>query len=204
MKQGISYVLALIFFASEFYLFINKNLLTKEELESGWTSTNRAKLGWSYYILFVSVLLIFVNIAVTYFTVRLKRSFAHHLNTNQHHYRMSLLATSNIKSAKRQQRQQPLTKLSHLASSSLVMTANAETKCLEYRKMDADGQVTGVSISSSASKSNESKSSEPAQSQPLALFSTSLMKTLAVQTIQCDDADIRYSKRLKRLIDFIY
>lgn len=117
---------------------------------------------------------------------------------------MSLLATSNIKSAKRQQRQQPLTKLSHLASSSLVMTANAETKCLEYRKMDADGQVTGVSISSSASKSNDSKSSEPAQSQPLALFSTSLMKTLAVQTIQCDDADVRYSKRLKRLIDFIY
>lgn len=190
-------MLALIFFASEFFLFINQNILTKEELQSGWTSTNRAKLGWSYYILLVAVLLIFVNIAVTYLTVRLKRSFAHHLK-NHHHYRMSLLGT-NIKMAAKQlqQQQQPVVKLSHLtSSSSLVTTANASTKCLEYRKIDADGGQVVIS--------NNGPTSDPPSKLPLSLSTSLLKTTLAVQTIQCDDTDIRYSKRLKRLIDFIY
>lgn len=49
--------------------------MTKDEIESGWISTNRARLGWSFYILFLSLILILVNIGLTYSTLRLKRSF---------------------------------------------------------------------------------------------------------------------------------
>lgn len=56
-------------------MFIKKNVLTKDEIESGWISTNRAQLSWSFYILIISIVLILVNIALIYVTVRIKRSF---------------------------------------------------------------------------------------------------------------------------------
>ncbi len=72
---GLFHLLSLLLFTLEFNLFIKKNILTKDELDSGWTSTNRAYLSWSFYILFVSVFLIVVNTVLIYCTVRLKRSF---------------------------------------------------------------------------------------------------------------------------------
>ena len=72
---GLFHVMSLLLFTLEFHLFIKKNILTKDEIEAGWTSTNRAHLSWSFYMLLVSVFLILVNIALIYGTVRLKRSF---------------------------------------------------------------------------------------------------------------------------------
>jgi len=72
---GLFHILSLLLFTLEFHLFIKKNILTKDEIESGWVSTNRAYLSWSFYILLASIFLILVNIALIYCTVRLKRSF---------------------------------------------------------------------------------------------------------------------------------
>lgn len=68
--------MALILFTLEFHLFINKNVLTKDEIESGWISTNRAQLSFSFYILIISICLLCVNIGLIYLTVRFKRSRA--------------------------------------------------------------------------------------------------------------------------------
>jgi hypothetical protein len=67
---------SLLLFTLEFHLFIKKNILTKDELEAGWTSENRSHLSWSFYILLASVALLIVNSGLIYCTVRLKRSFA--------------------------------------------------------------------------------------------------------------------------------
>ena len=47
----------MIIYSAEFHFYINKNVLTKEQIENGWTSTGRGELGWSFYILFISVFL---------------------------------------------------------------------------------------------------------------------------------------------------
>ncbi len=64
----------LIFFSLEFHIYIKKNVLTKEQLESGWTSTDRAKLGWSFYLLLISLMLIITNILLINAIVRIKHS----------------------------------------------------------------------------------------------------------------------------------
>lgn len=65
-------MLALIFFGIEFNFFINKNILTKEELEYGWHSSNRAFLLHSYYLLIASLVLIIINIIINYYLIKLK------------------------------------------------------------------------------------------------------------------------------------
>ena len=57
------------------YIAFWDNVLTKEQIENGWTSTGRGELGWSFYILFISVFLILVNIGIVYFNTKYKRSF---------------------------------------------------------------------------------------------------------------------------------
>ena len=69
-----SHLLTIVVYAFEFHVFIQKNVLTKDELESGWISTNRAELSWSFFILIASSVLVSFNLALVYATVRLKRS----------------------------------------------------------------------------------------------------------------------------------
>lgn len=150
-------------------MFINKNVLTKEEIESGWTSTNRARLAWSYYILFISLSLIFINIGLTYTTVRLRRSCAF-LSTRQMSLGKfdrpgrSILVNCGQKPPPNPQ-QSP-----QLVSSSSVTAASC-IKPLDYRRILGD---SGLLPPQSPDNSNT------------------------------DDTDIRYSRRLKRIIDFIY
>lgn len=82
---GFFHVLTLIMFTVQFHIFIQVNVLTKEEQESGWISKDRAQLSWSFYILIISVFFILVNIGLVYATLRIKRSFIdlkHHFDTN--------------------------------------------------------------------------------------------------------------------------
>ena len=72
--SAIFHLLAIVLFALEYNIFIRKNVLTKEELESGWISLNRTQLYWSYYILIVSLILVCVNILIIYSITRFKRS----------------------------------------------------------------------------------------------------------------------------------
>ncbi len=48
-------------------------MLTKDELQSGWISLNRAQLSWSFYLLILSTSLIVLNIVFIYTTVKLKQ-----------------------------------------------------------------------------------------------------------------------------------
>lgn len=70
------HLMAIILFAIEYLAFIRKNVLTKDELESGWSSLNRASLFWSYYILILSLVLICLNILVIFLITRFRRSSA--------------------------------------------------------------------------------------------------------------------------------
>ena len=72
---GLFHAVALLLFTIEFNIFIKKNILTKDEIEAGWVSKDRASLCWSFYILLGSLFLLLVNIFLIYLTVRLKRSF---------------------------------------------------------------------------------------------------------------------------------
>lgn len=53
---------------------IKKNVLTKEQLESGWTSNNLSSLDWSFYLLYLSFLLSLFNFLFLFVIVRLKHS----------------------------------------------------------------------------------------------------------------------------------
>jgi hypothetical protein len=61
-------------FSLQYNLFIKENVLTKDELESGWISTNRSQLNWSYYLLVISFIFIFINMILIFTTVKLKNS----------------------------------------------------------------------------------------------------------------------------------
>ena len=49
--------------------------MTKEELENGWVSLNRAQLFWSYYLIIISLVLITLNIVIIYLITTYKKSF---------------------------------------------------------------------------------------------------------------------------------
>lgn len=55
-------------------MYIQKNVLTKDEQESGWISTDKAELGWSYFILIASTILVTINLALVYTIEIMKRS----------------------------------------------------------------------------------------------------------------------------------
>lgn len=72
--------LAIIIFTVEFYFYINKNVLNQEQMHSGWISTDCGKLGWSFFILFLSFFLITINIIIIYVHSRFKQSFLNFKN----------------------------------------------------------------------------------------------------------------------------
>ena len=49
--------------------------MTKEELDNGWVSLNRAQLFWSYYLIIISLVLITLNIVIIYLITTYKKSF---------------------------------------------------------------------------------------------------------------------------------
>ena len=73
-------MLAIILFSIEYHLYIKKNVMTQTELESGWVSTNRAQLSWSYYIMIASASLILINLILIKLTVRINQSIGKNLN----------------------------------------------------------------------------------------------------------------------------
>jgi hypothetical protein len=89
----LAHILAIVLFSLEFHMYIQKNVLTKDEQESGWVSTNRADLSWSFYILITSACLITLNFALIYAVVRLKRSFMQ--LKNYYETNMNLLNADN-------------------------------------------------------------------------------------------------------------
>ncbi len=66
--------LSILMFTLLFYLNIRNNVLTKDQLESGWTSANRAHLSWSFYVLSASFVLTLLNFFLIYLIVKLKHS----------------------------------------------------------------------------------------------------------------------------------
>lgn len=59
---------------SWFLQFQNKlktNVLTQEEINDGWTSENRSRFGYSYYLVALAMLLFFLNILIV--SLALKR-----------------------------------------------------------------------------------------------------------------------------------
>lgn len=171
----------MILFACEFFVFINKNVLTRQEIESGWTSTNRARLAWSYYILLVAVVLIFMNIGLTYVMVRMRRrSSANFLDRkslgkfNRRH--LADQSATQFHPASSLSVQAAASSPQLVSSSSIVVDVDGgcrlPTSIVDYR------QILGESAPSRSSRETEQTNT--------------------------DDTDIRYSRRLKRLIDFIY
>jgi hypothetical protein len=159
-------VLAVVLFTLEFYLFINKNVLTKEEIESGWISTNRARLGWSFYILFLSIILILVNIGLIYSTVRLKRSFID--LKNQYEKNMNLInGDGNIL-------------ISCAKTSSLPSGAAAAVAARTDYQQISEPNININEINSSLSQFQNSYS------------------------FNLRNDETRSSKKLKKIIDFIY
>lgn len=73
--SGIFILLSLLLFAFQFNYYIQNNILTQEELDNGWISTNLAELSFSFYILFIPFILILLNVALISAAIRLKRSF---------------------------------------------------------------------------------------------------------------------------------
>ena len=73
--SALFHLLALVLFAVEFHVYIIKNVMTKEELDNGWVSLNRAQLFWSYYLLIISLVLITLNIVIIYLITTYKKSF---------------------------------------------------------------------------------------------------------------------------------
>lgn len=72
--SAIFHFLAIILFALEYHVYIKHNVLTKDELESGWVSNKRAQLGWSYYLLISSLLFITLNICAIYVIASFKKT----------------------------------------------------------------------------------------------------------------------------------
>ena len=78
--KGIFHLVALLLFTVEYHLYIKKNVLTKDELESGWLSTHRSHLSWSFYLLCISLGLIALNILLVYASAKIKNSTSLELN----------------------------------------------------------------------------------------------------------------------------
>ena len=70
---GIFHLSAITLFSLEFHLFIKRNVLTKEEQESGWTSVGRTSLSWSFFLLIASVFFVVANILLIYAATRFRR-----------------------------------------------------------------------------------------------------------------------------------
>jgi hypothetical protein len=75
VASGIFILLAIFLFAFQYKFYIQNNVLTQQEIDNGWISTNLAELSWSFYILLIPFSLIFFNLFLIYGTFRLKRSF---------------------------------------------------------------------------------------------------------------------------------
>ena len=73
-------MVALLLFTVEYHLYIKKNVLTKDELESGWLSAHRSHLSWSFYLLCISLGLIALNILIVYATAKIKNTTSLELN----------------------------------------------------------------------------------------------------------------------------
>jgi amino acid permease len=71
--SGLSHLCSIIIFAIQFYFFINQNIHTHDELESGWYSTDLANLLPSYYLLIASLVIILINIIINSFLVKLEK-----------------------------------------------------------------------------------------------------------------------------------
>ncbi|CAF0703865.1 unnamed protein product [Brachionus calyciflorus] len=80
--SALFHLLGILIFTGEFYFYINRNILTKELLESGWTSTGRGQLAWSFYIQFISIFLISVNIVIIYLYSKFKKDSFLNLKNN--------------------------------------------------------------------------------------------------------------------------
>ena len=48
---------------------LKQNVLTQEEIKDGWTSENRTKLGYSYYLVAFSMILFIFNIFIIFISI---------------------------------------------------------------------------------------------------------------------------------------
>ncbi|RNA37271.1 Clarin [Brachionus plicatilis] len=78
--SAVFHALAILIFTAEFYFYINKNVLNQEQMHSGWISTDCGKLGWSFFILFISFFLIITNIIIIYAHSKVNQSFLNFRN----------------------------------------------------------------------------------------------------------------------------
>jgi hypothetical protein len=142
----LAHVAAVVLFAVEFHSYIQKNVLTKEEQESGWISTNRAELSWSFYILIASFCFIVLNFLFIYLVVRLKRSLMD--LKNYYETNMNLLNNDNgilIGSARSM----------HDMSTQNPYDNNAE-HIIEYQRMMSAPHITIQNIQMGTLSNNES------------------------------------------------
>lgn len=168
--SGLFHVLALIIFTVEFHLFIKKNVLTKEELEAGWVSTNRAQLSWSFYLLLISVFLIIINIAFINCVVRLKRSFID-LSKNQYDTNLNLINGDN----------NGLMVGDLIIPNGGILVSCTKTNKTDYQQM-VDNQPT-LNLNDLNALNNPNNNNES----PFSFRN-----------------ELRSSRKLKRIIDFIY
>ena len=61
---GFCSLTALICWMVEYFNKLQKNVLTKEEVEHGWTSESRSQFGYSYYLVVIAFVLFLVNIFI--------------------------------------------------------------------------------------------------------------------------------------------
>lgn len=64
ISLGFSCLLAMVTWLIEYFVRLQANVLTFEEVQNGWTSENRSQFGYSYYFVVLSFVLHLVNIFI--------------------------------------------------------------------------------------------------------------------------------------------
>lgn len=63
-QTGFSCLLAMVSWLIEYFVRLQVNVLTVEEVQNGWTSDSRSQFGYSYYFVVLAFVLHLVNIFI--------------------------------------------------------------------------------------------------------------------------------------------